>query len=278
MSTLSNIFAIASPYVAGYILEILGVKTGMRIIYGLLASVQFINGTLVIKYLQENEEPKKTGEKVKIIQILKKAYSGVPELVSNMPATFKALGLVTGLGFIMKGISSPFWVVYATEVVDISNLNWGLILLIESIIKTVFMIPAGIISDVYSRSRSLLASVILCLIAYPATIFASNFTHMLLIRVAIGLSGALFISSSSALMADYVTRNMRGRIIAAIYRGTVLMGAAGGGTGGPGVGYLFTIPVMLSSILGVVLYSMNPDYVWYSIIFATLIQVIFVYI
>ena len=101
---------------------------------------------------------------------------------------------------------------------------------------------------------------------------------MLLIRVAIGLSGALFISSSSALMADYVPRNMRGRVMAAIGRGTALVGAAGGGTGGPGVGYLFTIPVMLSSILGGVLYSMNPDYVWYSIIFATLIQVIFVYI
>jgi MFS family permease len=52
---------------------------------------------------------------------------------------------------------------------------------------------------------------------------------MLLIRVAIGLSGALFISSSSALMADYVPRNMRGRVMAAIGRGTVLVGAAGGG-------------------------------------------------
>jgi MFS family permease len=277
MSTLANVFAIASPYVAGYILELLGVETGMRLLYGLLASVQFINGTLVIKYLQETADPKKT-EKIDIIQILKETYSGVPELVSDMPATVKALGLVAGLSFIMNGISSPFWVVYATEEVGLSNLNWGLILLIESIIKTVLMIPAGIISDVYSRSRSLLASVVVCLIAYPATVFASNFTHMLLIRIFIGLSGALFISSSSALMADYVPRNIRGRVMAAIGRGSVLVGAAGGGTGGPGMGYLFTIPVMLSSILGGVLYSINPDYVWYSVIIATFIQVIFVFI
>jgi MFS family permease len=277
MSTLANVFAIVSPYLAGYILEIMGIETGMRLLYGLLASVQLINGTLVIKYLEETAKPKETEKKIKILKILKETYAGIPDLVSNMSVSVKALGLVVGISFIMNGIASPFWVVYATKEVGLTEIGWGLILLIESIIKTALMIPAGIISDRYSRSRSLLAAVVFCLLAYPLTILAKSFFHIIVIRIIIGISGAIYISSSTALMADYVPRHMRGRIMAAIGRGSVLVGAAGGGTGGPGMGYLFTIPVMISSIVGGLLYSINPVYVWYSLIIASVIQVILVF-
>ena len=275
MSTLANIFAIISPYLAGYILELMGIETGMRLLYGLLASVQIINGTLVIKYLEETAEPKETDRRINVLKILKETYAGIPDLVSSMPGSVKALGLVVGLSFIMNGIASPFWVVYATKEVGLTEIRWGLILLIESIIKTALMIPAGIISDRYSRSRSLLVAVILCLIAYPLTVFAKSFIHILIIRIIIGLSGALYISSSTALMADYLLRRIRGRGMAAIGRGSVLVGAAGGG---PGMGYLFTIPVMFSSIIGGLLYSINPVYVWYSLIAASAIQVVFVFL
>jgi MFS family permease len=278
MSTLANVFAIISPYLAGYILELMGIETGMRLLYGLLASVQIINGTLVIKYLQETAKPRESDKKVNVLNILKETYTGIPDLVSSMPSSVKALGLVVGLSFIMNGIASPFWVVYATKEIGLTEISWGLILLIESIIKTALMIPAGIISDRYSRTRSLLAAVVSCLIAYPLTVLATSFTHILIIRIIIGLSGALYISSSTALMADYVPRQMRGRIMAAIGRGSVLVGATGGGTGGPGMGYLFTIPVMMSSIIGGLLYSINPLYIWYSLIVASAIQVVFVFL
>ena len=68
--------------------------------------------------------------------------------------------------------------------------------------------------------------------------------------------------ASTALLADYVPREMRGRVMAAIGRGSVLIGATGGGTGGPGMGYLFTIPVIMSSLVGGFLYSMNPRFPW----------------
>jgi MFS family permease len=69
-------------------------------------------------------------------------------------------------------------------------------------------------------------------------------------------------STGAALMADFVPREHRGRVMAAIGSGRYMLGAAGGGTGGPGMGYLFTLPVMFSSIVGGILYSLNPLYVW----------------
>jgi len=75
-------------------------------------------------------------------------------------------------------------------------------------------------------------------------------------------------------MADSVPRDLRGRVMAAMGRGSILIGAAGGGTGGPGMGYMFTIPVMIASVVGGLLYSMNPNYPWIGILGTAIIQLI----
>lgn len=61
--------------------------------------------------------------------------------------------------------------------------------------------------------------------------------------------------------------------MAALGRGSMMVGAAGGGTGGPGMGYLFTVPVVAASVLGGLLYAVNPVYTWLSLLAATLLQV-----
>jgi MFS family permease len=178
------------------------------------------------------------------------------------------------MGFIANGIASSFWVVYVTDEIGLTTIEWGLILLLESVFRTVLTIPFGLIADKYGKTKSLFAAVIISLISLPTLIIAKTFTHVLLIRLSAGLAVALFIPSSIALMADYVPRDLRGRVMAAIGRGSILIGATGGGTGGPGMGYLFTIPVMIASVSGGILYSMNPVNPWICILGATVIQFI----
>ena len=48
----------------------------------------------------------------------------------------------------------------------------------------------------------------------------------------------------------------------------------GGGIGGPGMGYIFTLPVIFASFLGGFLYSMNPIYPWLCILGTTVIQLL----
>ncbi len=274
MNTLANAFAIFSPYIAGIILEIYGVNIGMRLLYTLLVLSQVVGGTLVFRYLRETTVIKTTDTKLNIIAILKDSYAGISKLIRYLPRSIKALGLLVGMGFISNGITSPFWVVYVTEDIGLSSVDWGLILLIESIFKTILTIPCGMLADRFSRTKTLFAAVFFSLISLPSLILAKNFFHVLLIRLGVGLAGALFLPSSTALMADYIPRDLRGRVMAAIGRGSVLIGAAGGGTGGPGMGYIFTIPVMLASVLGGFLYSLNPNYPWLCIFGATIIQLI----
>jgi len=64
------------------------------------------------------------------------------------------------------------------------------------------------------------------------------------------------------------------RVMAALGRGTVMIGIASGGTGGPGVGFLVTIPLMIASLSGGYLYSWNPVYPWAFVLLATLAAII----
>ncbi|MCW4037122.1 MAG: MFS transporter, partial [Candidatus Bathyarchaeota archaeon] len=261
-------------YIAGIILEIQGINAGMQLLYALLALSQGVSATLILKYLKETTTIENAGTHLNILAVLKDTYAGIPDLIRNMPRSIKALGLLLGLGFIANGISSAFWVVYVTDVLELSSIDWGLILLFESVFKTVLTIPCGMIADRFSRTKTLFAAIVCSLIALPSLILAQTFLHVLIVRLGVGLAGALFLPSSTALMADYIPRDMRGRVMAAIGRGSVLIGATGGGTGGPGMGYLFTIPVMVTSVLGGLLYTLNPTYPWICILGITIIQLL----
>ncbi len=274
MNTLANAVAMFSPYIAAIVIQIYSDNMGMRILYGLLGLQFVFSAVLVYRKLEETTHKDSNNPMPKVGAILRESYSGIPELWRNMSGSVKALGLVVLMGFIANGVTSPFWVLYATEVIGLSNMEWGLILLFESILKVVLTIPAGIISDRYSRTKTLLVAVTVSFISLPALIFTTGFTGVLLVRLGAALAGAMFMPASTALMADYVPRSQRGRVMAAIGRGSVMIGAAGGGTGGPGMGYLFTIPVIISSLAGGVFYALNPNYPWIILAVTCLIQIL----
>jgi len=274
MNTLANAIAMFSPYIAAIVLQIYSENLGMRILYGLLGLQFVFSAILVYRKLEETTTPDPKTPMPKLTSILQESYNGIPELWRNMSTSVKALGLVVLMGFIANGVASPFWVVYATEVIELSNIDWGLILLYESILKVLLTVPSGILADRVGRTKTLLASVIISLISLPSLIFATDFRGVLLVRLGAAIAGAMFMPASTALLADYIPRSLRGRVMAAIGRGSVMIGATGGGTGGPGMGYLFTIPVIISSLAGGVMYALNPDLPWIITAATCVIQVV----
>ncbi len=275
MNTVASTLAIFSPYIAGTVIEIYGAAFGMRILYGLLAAAIIISATINLRYLKETST--KEGEKVSlsdVTKIFKDVYGGIPSMLAELPRSVKALGVVLILLFMCNGVASPFWVVYAVERIGLSSVEWGLILLVEAALKTLLYIPAGMIVDRYGRTRSLLASLLLTLVSIPFFVYSTRFIEILLIRMAVAVATVFFIPASSALMVDTVPRESRGRVMSAFGRGSVLIGAAGGGTGGPGMGFFITIPVMIASVVGGILYSANPAYPWFFVLTATSVSVI----
>jgi MFS family permease len=275
MNTVASILAMFSPYIAGTVIEIYGTAFGMRILYGLLAAAIVVSATINLRFLRETSTKK--GEKISlsdVSKIFRDVYGGIPSMLAGLPRSVKALGVVLILLFMSNGIASPFWVVYAVERIGLSSVEWGLILLVEAALKTLLYIPAGMLVDRFSRTRSLLASLLLSMVSVPLFVYSTRFVDVLLIRMVVAVATVFFIPASSALMADTVPRDVRGSVMAAFGRGTVMLGAAGGGTGGPGMGFFITIPVMIASIAGGLLYSANPAYPWFFVLASTAASIV----
>lgn len=274
MRTLSGGLAIFAPYVAGALLDALGVDVGMRCLYGFLTVAYLASTSINLRFLKETSEHSDIPVHLRDISgVLRNAYADLPLLLRDLPRSLKALGLVIILGFMANAIAGPFWVVYAVQRIGLSPTEWGLILLVETALRNAFFIPAGMLADRWGRTPFILASLVLSLVSVPLFVLASSFAEVLLIRATVAVANAFFTPACSALMADTVPRDKRGRVMGALGRGTVMIGASSGGTGGPGLGFLVTIPLVVASLSGGYLYSHSPIYPWIFVLIATLLSV-----
>jgi len=250
MNVISGTLSIFAPLIAGLAVEAYGPNLGIRFLYAVMMAFYMLSA---------------------LLRAIRKAYSGVPETLQSLSTPLRALAGIIILGFMVNGVASPFWVVYAVEELGLSATSWGLILMLETAARSLVFIPIGLIVDRWGRTRSLLAALFLALIFYPLFIFADHpllldwgltaFSIALIIRLVASICIATTITSCTALMADLVPRETRGRVMAALGQGGVMLGAAGGGTGGPATGFMVTIPLMISSLLGGYLYSCC----WYAL-------------
>jgi len=264
MNTIYGTLSIFAPFIAGTIIEVYGANLGMRLLYAAMMLLYTASAVIQLRYLQETSPNAAT--RVRLAEmpgVLRRAYSGIPAMLRRLPRSLKAQTLVIILTFMANGIASPFWVVYAVEEIGLSSATWGFVLLVETTVRNVAFIPAGFLVDRWGRTAALRTALLLALLATPSFVFARGYIAVLLVRILIALARATAQPASTALMADTVPRDMRGRVMSAIGQGSLIIGAAGGGTGGPGVGFITTIPLMLSLLAGGYLYAANPRYPWY---------------
>ncbi len=274
MRMITGTVAMLSPYAAGLALDTFGVTSGMQALYAVMALFAFVSATVNRRFLSETAP--RLSEKLTLSQLmttLTSAYASIPETLSQLPRSLCALAAIVVLGFVANAFASPFWVVYAVEEMHISAAEWGLILLVETSARNLIYIPAGRLVDRYGKTRLLLAALLVSLVAIPSFLLAASFGAVLLIRAALAVATAFFIPACTALIADSVPRAIRGRVMAVIGSGTLALGAASGGTGGPGVGLLTIVPLVIASLSGGYLYAANPKYPWILVTATTAVSI-----
>ena len=275
MNTISNSLSIVAPYIAGVLIEKYTANLGMRILYGCMF-VTYLSGTFIqYRFLRETSAAPREPLKLNALtRVLGQAYTSIPALLKQMSPPLKALAWVILLSFLANGMASAFWVVYATEQVGLSTTEWGVIMFVEKIVVLFTFIIAGFLVDRWGRKMVLLVALLISAVTIPLFIILKSFMAILLIRAATAAAFALAIPACTALMADLVPRNLRGKMMAAIGQGGLMIGPAGGGTGGPALGYLFIPPVAVASLAGGYLYIFNPAYPWIFSLLTTLISIV----
>jgi len=266
MNTISGIVGLIGPYLAGLIIVGSGNEAGGRLLYGVMAVVYLANAVINHRFLRETAGQPAGIQLAEIPAVFRSAYGGIPDLLKRLPASARALAGIVVLMFVANAVASPFWVVWVLDEIGLSAADWGLILLIEAATRTLLYLPVGFAIDRKGRVGFVRIALTVAAIAVPATAIATTFTHVLLIRLAIAVANTFFLCACSAMMANALPRDIRGQAMAALGRGTVMLGASSGGTGGPGLGFLTVVPIMVASIVGGIIYSWNANVTWLAVL------------
>ncbi len=262
-SAIPGAVAVIAPYLGGYLIDSMGVDPAMRYLYTLLLASYVISATIQLKFLKDSvEKPRLSLGFSNIKMIIVESYRNVAVIIRWMPMGLRALALVIALSFTANAIAGPFWVVYGTSIIGLSASEWGLLTLVFSAFRIALEIPAGAAVDRFGKRKAIITSIV---ITIPTTLYfahARGFLEVLTILVLLSVANAFLLPACEALMADIVPREMRGRAMAILGRGALMINPGGGGGGGPGMGFVFAIPVVLGSITGGYIYSLNPTYPW----------------
>ena len=270
--------AIFAPYIGGVVVDAHGPNTGLRALFGVMMLFYILSAVIQIRFLKETTVHPRNEKRLTVSdlrEVLRDAYGGIPSMLGQLPRSLKALAGVIVLSFMATAVVAPFWVLYAVEHIGLSSRAWGLVLLVEMILKSVMFVPAGVLVDRWGRTSSLLTALLISLVFTPLFVFAPGLTAVLLMRIAIAVAFAIAIPACSALMADIVPRDIRGRVMAALGQGGIIIGTVGG-VGGPGVGFVTIVPLMITSLAGGYLYAWNPASPWFVATIATAIALILI--
>ena len=243
--TIPKILAVASPAIAGILIERMGLLDGMRIGYTIVTLAFVIVAFLRLFYLEETLENPHEFDINELKNDLVTSITSIRGTWSIIPRNLKAFILAMSIA----GFAAPFFYTvsafYAIDIIGLSSVEWGLIGSAGLATSIVFGFPGGKIVDRIGRVKSLRLAHLSWIPLLLWLLFAMDFVTLLVIFVVRSLIGTFYSPAFMSLRGDLIPRELRGRVIALF--GMILS--------------LVSIP---SSAIAGMLYQWNPRYPFFA--------------
>ncbi len=252
-----NMVKIIAPFLGGAIISYMDVIPAMKLGY----AVSFIMGLIVFifraVFLRETM-PESEGISWNPLTVLKNSYSEVGTSLNWVWLNIRGYAGVSMLLAFLGSMILPFWVLYFTEVAGLGEYYWGAILLWSGVAKAVLSFFIGEIVDRFGSRKVFLAGFIIAIPSMFAFTLAKTYYSILILYVLVTVSSVIVWIASKVYLADSIPRPMRGRVMAVLGSG-MSIGVTGVGYAS---GFLIFVPNALGSLVGGLIYSLNPMYPW----------------
>jgi DHA1 family multidrug resistance protein-like MFS transporter len=210
-SVITSLVLLPAPLIAQYLVLRFNLDLGMRVAYTIVLVAYFATATLRLK-LKETLPPNDTEDRPKILEALRDFPKSVKESIGVWGRLSRSSFYLFLASMSINGIvvaCYTYFVVYATEVLSITESQWALIMVFMYITIAVPGILAGLSMDVLGRKHFLILGYLLYI---PGMLLFVNadFNMLLLAFFFYGLGNMLQVNSYQVLMGDMIPRKLRG--------------------------------------------------------------------
>jgi MFS family permease len=211
---------------------------------------------LRMRYLKETVQGEGIGSDV--VKILVESYRNVLGSIRWTFQNIRGYAVVSMLIAFMGSLVLNFWVVFANEVIGLTEYEFGVIMLVGGVAKTIVSFIIGPIVDRLGARKCFIATFAIAIPGMYLFTLAQSFWAAMVIYGALVVGSAFMWIASSAYLADSIPREMRGRVMAGLGSG-MSIGVTGGGWSS---GFLVFIPMTLGSLISGYIYSFDAAMPW----------------
>ena len=231
-----------------------GLVNGMRIGYFIVVVMFLAAAILRLKLKETIGDPKKIGFR-DFFSSYRIALRESAQVWKNVPRSMLYLFVAMTFGTFSIAMIQPFFVVYALDVLHISEADWPLALTLLFIMMIAASLPVGKLIDKFGRKIPLLMAYLL--LVPPILLFVYGDLPKLFVALSLfGLAQILFMTSFSSLRADLVPKEQRGKVAGFSNFFNYIFMALGSLTGGalyyfvsPQLPFLLMIPLLVPSFV-----------------------------
>jgi MFS family permease len=276
---------IVAPVVGGYVIDWFQVSSGLtareslvlavRICWSVALLTGFLVAWLRMRYLKETiteEETQDTFSFRKMPTMIMPAYKSIVESIKWMTPSLKVIVVIEMFTSFFVAMSAPFYVVFATQVIGLIEVQWGLIMFVSGLIGILVAFPMGSMVDRIGPKKMILAGMFLVPVLIWSYQYMAGFIGTAAILCGIVICNNMMMPAFSTIIANTIPRSRRGRLYSLLgERGiSINFGNFWGG------GFLLFPPAALGAFFGGLIYQMNPNYPWMITSVALLISAVLV--
>ncbi|MFB0557501.1 MAG: MFS transporter [Candidatus Bathyarchaeia archaeon] len=257
---------IIAPYIGGLIIAAygggdIGMIRAVRLCWGVAFVVGLLVATIRLKFLKETIPEDEVSERLSLGEmprIVRESYAGVFESLKWMDSSLKGIVIVEIVSSLFVAMTAPFWVVYAKQVIGLTPVQWGSILLLSGALGIALAFPLGSLVDKVGPRRMILLAMGLAPAVIFLYLFSGGFYGVAAILCAMSLINGMLMPAFSTIIANMIPRNRRGRLYSLLGERGVMF-SYGNFWGG---GFLLFPAAALGSFIGGHIYEIDNNYPW----------------
>ena len=212
LNLITRVSTTPSPLIAGWLFTMYGVIGTSRIGFVFVAAAFLAAGLMRRRLSEETEKPEVATKDVLESLGSMKGFSEGIGIWREVSSNLRALLFVELLFVVPNTIFNVIMTLYIVNDLGITEVQFSQLGAIIGVAMIIFAIPMGRIIDRIGRVRPLLVGYVMTAATIPI-LFHADFTQLIIATPIIGLINIIFYASTSALWADLIPQDKRGRIV-----------------------------------------------------------------